>query len=175
MNKFFNAIRNSAGAFAKDEEGAQVVERLPAQTPLPAKPPHFQVLQANGQTDIGLDGAPFVIIVNNLENWNLISHILHFMYMRRYRPTNGDSKAKNITDYDKRCIYACEHKYLCGVLFVASLKRVATVNEELIKDMMNYPGVGKKITNCVLKYLRKLNPDDALLEDDDEDSEDDEE
>ena len=26
MNKFFNAIRNSVGAFAKDEEGAQVVE-----------------------------------------------------------------------------------------------------------------------------------------------------
>ena len=26
MNKFMNAIRNSAGSFAKDEEGAQVVE-----------------------------------------------------------------------------------------------------------------------------------------------------
>ena len=26
MNKFMNAIRNSVGSFAKDEEGAQVVE-----------------------------------------------------------------------------------------------------------------------------------------------------
>ena len=26
MNKFMNAIRNSAGSFAKDEEGAQVIE-----------------------------------------------------------------------------------------------------------------------------------------------------